>query len=181
MAQRFPNSINVPIRNHLTGRPYWLGCAGHLDATPAMLAQVVAICNEPAIYDWLFRQRLEGQPYGQAQARQLLEWSKAGWSSQTHFVFAVLDESRRIVAVCDIKSNDPVAEVGYWSSSHHRGVMTNAVQAMCRLARVAGYAGLFARIRQGNIQSRRVLERSNFIRTNEMIDGYERFELSLES
>ncbi len=63
----------------------------------------------------------------------------------------------------DIKSaNLESAEIGYWLSAHHSGVMTNAVCALVQLARDAGYAELFALIRPTNTRSANVVARAGF-------------------
>ena len=179
MAKRFPSPPSVPLLNHLTGRPYRLEPASNLTESPATLASLVAVCNEPDVYEWLFHRRLEGRAYAEAQARQFVQWSSEGWATDAYFVFVVLDENEHIAAACDIKSSDPTAEIGYWASQHHRGVMTNAVKALCGLAAAAGFRQLFARVREGNDRSRRVLARAGFIQGGEASAGYERFELLL--
>ncbi len=181
MAQRFPNPPSVPILNYLTRRTYTLGPASELNGTPLILECLVEICNQPEVYDWLFRRRLEGRPYAETQARQFVQWAGEGWATDKYFVFVVLDETGRIAAACDIKSNDSIAEVGYWASRHHRGIMTNAVKAVCDLAAVAGFQQLFARVRNGNARSQGVLKRAGFIKGGSAPDGYARFERQLDS
>ncbi len=178
MAQRFPSPPSVPLLNHLTGRPYRLEPASNLTEAPTTLASLVAICNEPDVYEWLFHRRLEGRSYTEAQARQFMQWSAEGWATDAYFVFVVLDETGRIAAACDIKSSDPTAEIGYWASQHHRGIMTNAVKALSGWAAAAGFKQLFARVRDGNDRSRRVLTRAGFIQGGEAPAGYKRFEFS---
>lgn len=92
-----------------------------------------------------------------------LSWASQGWRANTHFCFAVTDDSGAIAAACDIKSRDPDgAEIGYWASARHRGVMTNAVSAMCEAARQAGFRSLMARVRHENSRSQAVLARAGF-------------------
>lgn len=174
-----PASLRLPLRNHLTGRPYVLVRADAVEITAATLAQVVAICREPKVYDWLFRELFAGRPYAEANAREWLEWSRAGWVSGSHFVFVALDEAGAIAAAVDIKSPDPIAEIGYWASGQHRGIMTNAVKAMTSLAAAAGFHGLFARTKPGNQASQAVLERAGFRRGGFQSHGEDRFELPL--
>lgn len=175
-----PEKVSVPIRNHRTGRPYDLIPAAELDPDEATLARIVAICNEPEVYAWLFREGLEARPYPEKMAREWIDWAKAGWNAKSHLVFAVRDEQRQVVAACDIKSNAPNAEIGYWSSGAHRGVMTNAVIAMCAIAAQAGFAGLFARTKKKNIRSQAVLKRAGFERDHTRHDDYEWFTRSLK-
>lgn len=177
----FPRSVRLPIVNYLNDRPYELVRACDVGGEPSSVAQVVSVCNEPNVYEWLFRKPLGGRPYEEAKAREWLEWSNDGWSSGTHFVFAVIDEQKVIVAACDIKSNDPIAEIGYWASQEHRGVMTNAVMAMCALAADAGFQKLFARTKNENYRSTAVLRRAGFKKCESDDPSYERFELLLRS
>ncbi len=179
LAMRFPEDLRVPIDNPLTGARYELVRADGAARGPEALERLVEICNEPDIYDWLFRELLGGRPYSEGKAREFLEWSGAGWSAGTHFVFLVLDGEGRIAAACDIKSNDTVAEVGYWAGRDHRGVMTNTVRALCALAAGAGFGRLFARTKAGNLRSQGVLLRAGFARVQDDPDGHARFELPL--
>ena len=175
----FPRTISIPVANHLTGRNHTLVRATDLDCEPTTLAEIVAVCNEPEIYDWLFRERLGGRRYTDEAARQWLQWSAEGWTFESHFSFAVVDEGRCVAAACDIKSNDSVAEIGYWASQQHPGVMTNAVKALCALAAHAGFQGLYARTKPGNRRSQAVLERAGFLKVPGVTDGFERFDLQL--
>lgn len=129
------------------------------------IAALVRICNEPAIYDFLFRERLEGQPYPTSKAESFISWGASGWREGTHFVFIVTTDETpfRIVAAADIKSADlNAAEVGYWASVEHSGVMTPVVSKMCSLAKEAGYQSLFARVRKNNSRSISVLSLNDF-------------------
>jgi RimJ/RimL family protein N-acetyltransferase len=171
----FPKDIKVPIVNYLTERRYEMVRASELVPGPEMLERIVAICNEPDVYDWLFRERLEGCPYTEEEARQWIEGSKSGWSSKTHFVFAILDESGAVAAACDIKSADPVSEIGYWASQRHRGLMTNGVRVLCALAATAGFQYLVARTKKENAQSQRVLKRAGFRRSPDQNDNCDWF------
>ncbi len=68
-----------------------------------------------------------------------------------------------ITAAIDIKSADPNhAEVGYWCSEHHRGVMSNALSTLISLAHEAGFDSLFAFVRKDNPGSIKVLEKNGF-------------------
>jgi RimJ/RimL family protein N-acetyltransferase len=175
----FPSEIRIPVSNHLTGRRYDLVRAADLVADAETLACITGICNEPEVYDWLFLAPLGGKPYREEKARQWIERSKEGWQKGSHFVFAVIDEDGKVAAACDIKSNEPVAEIGYWASQQHRGVMTNAVSAMCLLAAGAGFRELYGRTRRGNVRSEAVLERAGFERTIGRSDDFEWFTLKL--
>ena len=159
----FPDIVRLPVTNHLTGRRYFVLRCDHVEPAPDRLAEIVAICNEPEVYTWLFRELVGGLAYPPEKAMEWLAWASDGWRANSHFCFAVTDDSGAIVAACDIKSSDPDgAEIGYWASSLHRGVMTNAVHAMCQAARQAGFRSLMARVRHENSRSQAVLARVGF-------------------
>jgi RimJ/RimL family protein N-acetyltransferase len=92
----------------------------------------------------------------------------------------VVDAQGNPAAACDLKSADPIPEVGYWSSARHRGVMTNTVKALVALAASAGFEGLFARTRSGNQRSMAVLARAGFSPRGLQADGMFRYELQLQ-
>ena len=160
------------IENHLTGTSYNLRRMADLEATDDFIDSVVSVCNEPQVYDWLFRERLEGKPYPPSDAGWFKEWGTQGWEDNTHYLFIVTDDKGRAAAACDIKSADlDAAEIGYWASGHHRGVMTNAVKAMVAAGFEAGFRRFYARVKPGNDASAAVLKRSGFIPTEEFTDG----------
>ncbi len=159
----FPEK-QAPIRNALTGEEYVLMALDSLEASNARISEITSICNEPLVFSWLFRQMFPDGRYPTSSAKSWLEWGKEGWPRNTHFVFAVLDAKRRLAAACDIKSsNSAGAEVGYWASEFHRGIMTNAIRELLRLATLAGFARLYAETDEGNLRSRGVLGRAGFI------------------
>lgn len=159
----FDPSASTSFAHFSTGQLYYLTRADRLQFTPERFAEVTAICNEPEVYRWLFRDALAGQPYPATKAADLFAWAAAGWREGTHFVFIVTDSEGMIAACCDIKSADlHGAEIGYWSSRHHRGIMTNAVVRLCELAARSGFKALTARTRKGNAASARVLGRAGF-------------------
>ncbi|WP_038167739.1 GNAT family N-acetyltransferase [Verrucomicrobium sp. BvORR106] len=159
----FPHPLRLPFQNALTGATYFLVSGDQIEPTPDQLLEIASCANEPLVYDLLFRQRFEGEPYRENDAADWITWTHAGWDHNTHFSFMVQDEAGRVVAACDIKSNDVEgAEAGYWASAHHRGVMTNAVKLMCQQAAKAGFRSLTARTKRGNDKSKAVLHRVGF-------------------
>ena len=171
--------LQIQLTNALNGCPYRLVRAHEIICDDAQIARIVSICNEPEVYAWLFRGPLDGKAYESAKARDWLNWAAAGWAAGSHFVFAVIDEHQHIAAACDIKSRDAVAEIGYWASRHHRGIMTNAVRAVGNWAQEAGFHGLFARTKLANHASHAVLARTGFRQVASEKKAYHRFELSL--
>lgn len=154
------------IENYLTGRKYKLISMAQIDVSDDFLNSVVRICNEQKVYDWLFRDKLLGKPYPRAMAENFKKWGNDGWKSNTHFLFIVLSEQGDLAAACDIKtSNLAEAEIGYWASSRHCGVITNAIKAMVGAGFKAGYECFFARVKQDNSDSAAVLVRAGFSQT----------------
>ena len=176
------NPSEVTIENRITGQKYRLLPANKLPALEGQEENIAAICNQTAIYNFLFRDRLGGHPYQPKDAQSFLSWAESGWKEQKYFVFFLVDQQGLVAGALDIKSADrSKAEVGYWCSEHHRGLMSNAVNAMIELARSAGYKSLWARIVKDNAASRKVLERSGFTLTGDWSEdpSREHFERTL--
>ena len=151
------------VTNYLTGVPYLLRPFDGSWTPP--LSEIVRVCNEPRVYE-LFRHRLDGSPYGFENAGLFVDWAERGWRLGTHFVLALLSEPACVVGALDIKSPEwECAEIGYWLSEHHRGLMTNAVLELKSIAREMGYRSLYARVRPENLASAAVLLRAGFTET----------------
>lgn len=134
--------------------------------------RIVAVCNEPLIYEMLFAGRLGGRAYGNNDAREFLEWAEAGWLQRNYFVFLIVSPSNGVVGAIDIKSpNLEAAEIGYFASAEHPGLMTNTVIGLCGLALRAGYRSLFALVQPHNQRSAAVLSRSGFMADGEAQRG----------
>ena len=83
----FAPELTRGVANARNGAVYRLVRADALDATPERLLEVTRGCNEPRVYEWLFRERLRGEPYAPEQAAIFFEWARAGWREGAHFVF----------------------------------------------------------------------------------------------
>lgn len=165
-APGFPAFLDRPVKNARTGETYALVRADALPASPDHLREITAICNEPTVYDWLFRDRLGGDPYPPERAADFLSWAADGWRNGTHFAFLLLAPDGTVAGALDIKTPDLAAgEVGYWLSARHGGVMSNAVDVLADVARAAGYTALWARVREANGRSAAVLLRAGFEET----------------
>jgi len=174
-----------PLCNAKTGAPYALTRADKISPSVENLGRLVAINNEPAIYDFLWRRRLDGRAYDEEMAKSFFEWSSRGWAEQTHFAFVALDTTGNICAAADFKSNQRSrTELGYWVSQDHASLATPVVGVLKQMARMAGISVLFAHVRADNPRSATVLERNGFSETDapEFSRGYERrtFELALD-
>lgn len=151
------------VENELTGELYSLQAIDSVQPERGRIEEITSICNEPEIYRWLYRDMFDGSPYPPESAYEWIEWGAEGWETGTHFVFVVLDRKGGIAAACDIKSpNLDIAEIGYWASVKHRGIMTNAVAAMLEMAEEAGFQELCAKVLSNNVRSQAVLHRLGF-------------------
>ncbi|MCL5999745.1 MAG: GNAT family N-acetyltransferase [Chloroflexi bacterium] len=184
MSPHFPAPLTRPICNFLTQETFTLVPLATNFCDPESYAQIVSICNQPLIYNTLFAERLGGHPYAQADAERFVAWAHQGWQAGTHFVFLILTPQQTIAGTIDIRSNCLAsAEIGYWMSAEHPGVMTNAVKALCRIASQSGYRGLFALVREMNTKSAGVLLRAGFHeagREERRNRAYRRFVLRLD-
>lgn len=132
---------------------------------------ITEICNQPLVYDFLFRENFKGRKYENKDAERFIKWAQEGWKNKTHFVFLVRNEKSEIVACCDIKSpNLESAEIGYWASSRTSGVMTNAINLLCEIAHNAGYKSIFGLVDPTNTKSSGVLDRNNFQNTGKVVE-----------
>ena len=143
----------------------------------ADLLKITEICNQPAVYDFLFKEKLGNEPYELEKAKKFAKWVVEGWQKQEWFVFLIRRNEGEIVGAIDIKSNDlEMAEVGYWADENFAGIMTNATGKIVELAKKAGYKKLFATTKPNNERSQKVLSRNHFLRQGEMIKlGGKRF------
>lgn len=169
------------VFNYRTNLPYTLKRIVDITASSDFLASVVNVCNEPHIYNWLFFDRLKGKPYPPQDATYFVEWGSQGWQNNTHFVFVATDQEGRAAAAADIKSTDvDGAEIGYWCSAAHSGLMTNVVQIMLNEGHRAGFNRFFARIKKDNHASKAVVLRLGFVHSvDEQDSTFDHFWLSM--
>lgn len=173
---------NKPIINALNGETYTLIPLYAVEPSAHHFEQVTAICNERLVYHWCFRVLCMAEAYPVSLASEWFTWAKEGWESGSHYVYALMSATGEIVGSCDIKSGDcERAEIGYWCSKKHRGVMTNAVRALLELASQAGYQCLSAAISTGNTRSISLIRRCGFDRAlnGQEVDGNLEFEVRL--
>lgn len=165
MSNPFGACVDVPVERHgFPGQYRMRSIDADVRLTDDDVAAVVRICNEPLVWRFLFRDRLGGRPYEKRDAREFLDWARAGWVSGEHMVFLLRDPEQHIGACVDIGRLEEAGDalIGYWSGAHHRGVMTNAVEYLARLARKAGYLKLVALVEPQNVRSAAVLARAGF-------------------
>ena len=102
------------VKNRVSGATYSLQRADLVTVSESQITNLTEICNQQAIYDFLFRTRLQGIPYSAADAVGFFTWAVRGWQDQTHFVFLLTDHAGLVVGAVDIKSpNHAEAEIGY--------------------------------------------------------------------
>ncbi len=148
--------------------------------------KIVDICNQPAIYSFLFAKRLKNQPYREDSADGFIKWAKEGWRNGQYFVFLVKNQLNEIIGAIDIKSNNPNgAEIGYWMDQNFPGYMSNIVKGLVERAKEVGFKKLIAFTQPENARSQRVLIRAGFthlgIEDHKDEDGevHEKFEIIL--
>lgn len=162
MQPDFSFFSGVPITNYHTGEIYWLRRVDRI-VEKNLDKQIATICNQPIIYDRLFRERREGQPYHPKDARWFIDWGRRGWERNDLFLFFTLTEDNQVAAAIDIKSAElDSPEIGYWCSQDHPGIMTNTVIALRQIMPQAGFRGVHALVSPDNDRSMRVLQRASF-------------------
>ena len=154
---------NHTITNYISKRIYHLVPAYEIVESGEVFNTIANICNEPEIYKFLFKNSLNGKKYSPDNSKSFIEWAKSGWREKSHFVFLLLSEVKEIVGSIDIKSNSiKNPKIGYWCSQLHRGLMTNTVIELGKLAVKNGIQNFKALVTKNNIRSEDVLICSGF-------------------
>jgi len=161
---RFGEPAVIEVKNFLTRDKFSICRADGSFYNPEEAAiQVTAVCSQPSVYDFLFKEKFNGRSYNITDAGSFLDQAKKGWEERTHFVFLVKDQSGKVVGSLDIQSADlSGAQIGYWADENAQGFMTNAVKALCDIAKGAGYRSLRATAFMHNPRSAGVLKRAGF-------------------
>jgi len=151
------------IKNFLNNEEYHLVPSTFINPDKDIILSIEKVCNEPLIYKQLFKSRCKDQPYSTKNAEDFLRWAKEGFLKKSHYVFFILDSMSLPIGAIDIKSNDKDnAEIGYWLSTFHSGLMTNAVKELCHQAKALGFKSLYGLCEEGNYKSKSVLKRVDF-------------------
>lgn len=149
------------------------------------LKRIVELCNQKAIYDFLFKSKLKGKAYEIKNAKGFVKWASSAWDDQTSFPFIIRTADSQIIGAIDIKSNNKeYAEVGYWMDTNSKGYMTNALVELTGFAMRKGFKKLFADALPNNVASQGVLTRAQFTYIKSLIpEGetkiYKRYEREL--
>lgn len=126
--------------------------------------RITKLCNEEGIYRVLFEHKLKGDEYPIEKAYEFINFARDGWLNKTHYVFGIFSDNELTGAI-DIKSdNHDIAEIGYWASEEHKGIMTPALNEIIKYAKDNGFKKLGARVKTDNIASQKVLTRNEFIK-----------------
>lgn len=133
MKPEFSNLDNIFISRFGSEERYQLVPISEVETSEQNISRIYHICNEPEVYNWHF----SPVNYTPEKARGFLDWGKAGWREDTHYVFLIMDTDMKIAGAIDIKSADLHAgEIGYWVSSTHKGIASSALQKKSRSQRV---------------------------------------------
>lgn len=178
----FKTPINEKIQNFKTGEVCHLVSNEKIEYFENKdYDKITKICNQPAVYDFLFKERLNGEEYKKENAIKFVDWMIDGWENQKWFVFLVRNSQNEIIAAIDIKSDNlESAEIGCWADENNPGIMTNATLKLLDLASKSGYKELFALIKPNNLRSQNVVTRSGFVpdgeitKDNEILSRYHR-------
>ncbi len=160
--------INIEINNFFTNKPYFIRDLADDSLYERLIPLIVKVCNEPRIFNRLFAKKfVKGATYRPINALEFLVYANRGWQKQEKFQFAIFNEDNDIVGTLELRSNDSKAcEIGYWASENHRGIMSNAVIAIAKLAKSVGYEKLFLLIAPDNIASQKVAKNAGFLLEN---------------
>ncbi|MCK5212815.1 MAG: GNAT family N-acetyltransferase [Dehalococcoidia bacterium] len=165
MSNPFGEHVDVPVERYDTGETYRMVSidAGYA-ASDEDVDSIVTICNEPLVYRFLFRDRLDGRAYNERDARDFVAWARDGWLSGEHLVFLIRAPDDAIAACIDVGAVDGSGRglSGYWSCDLHRGVVTNAMERLAVLAKDAGYRTLYTFVEEENLRSLAVFKRTGF-------------------
>jgi len=75
---------------------------------------IAMVCNEPHVYDFLFRHKLNGEIYSKNGAFSFINYSWEGWRNDEKYTFTIRNPNGNIVGALDIKSNNlEEGEIGY--------------------------------------------------------------------
>lgn len=133
------------------------------DISESDVQRITELCNQTAIYNLLFAERLQGRPYTEDDARFFINKSIDNWKEGKSFVFIVKDSANKIIGAIDIKSADVSdAEIGYWMDAGKPGYMTNVVKGLVKIAKNANYKRLVGYTRPENERSSSVVLRAGF-------------------
>ena len=108
-------------------------------------------------------------PYRKAHAREFVTMLPN--PAYPRFAITLPDEpGAPLIGVASVHDEDGEASLGYWLAREHwgRGYATEAVRALCEIARALGYKRLHAGHFLDNPRSGRVLRKAGFVETGEI-------------
>lgn len=151
------------IRQKGTNEAFELVRADLLHFKQRQINKIVEICNEPPIFHQIIIEKPVSVSFKYRDAQSLLRDARNGWKSKTHFIFFILEQTGIPSGALEIKSADlDRAEIGYWNSGKNPGVMTGALEMLCKSAAEAGFRRFFALTEADNAASIKVLKSNGF-------------------
>lgn len=170
IAPTFKVPVRVEVRKYPANEVYMIQSVDNDSVFSEEDYQTITkICSQELIYDRLFKELFNGEPYTMDKAKGFVSRARDGWQNNDKFVFLIRNDKGKIVAAMDIKSdNTEEAEIGYWASKDEPGIMTNSVVALCQIAKEAGYKSLYGLTVPDNEKSQKVLARSGFEKAGEV-------------
>jgi len=172
--QLFPKGVYLEVPRFPSGEIYTIeSLESPQQISSADYKKIIKICNEPLLYKSLFEKKFRGKSYPPKAAHDFIRVAANSWHDGTWLVFFIRDPQKEIAAAIDLKAvEDDQAEIGYWASEKHSGIMTNTVNAICNLVKKAGLEYLYALVRPENKKSANILLRLHFIKTaKRRVDG----------
>lgn len=135
-------------------------------AAPAMadLAELVALANNVNVARWTARMPF---PYGEADGVDFIEQVATGPEQRP---YAIRNAAGRFIGVVSLMFHDALPELGYWLGEPFwgQGYASEAVAGLLEAARSSGrFEAIAAKAIAENSASRRILEKSRFLRTGE--------------
>lgn len=157
--------IEIPVENYLTHEIYYLRDLGTVSLYERYYPDIIKCCNEPTIYDRLFRESRKGTPYQFVDVCQILSIANSGWKNRMNYIFAVTNAKQEFVGMLEIKTTSLESdEIGYWISETAKGIASNAVATLCKWAKEHGFKRLHAYVNLNNQASQKVLINNKFTR-----------------
>lgn len=165
-----PEELDLQIKHRHNGLTYHVLPVVSTYLSSAFLSRFVQMVNEADILRLLEEEGISvNGRYTEKDARSFLSAGIKDWENGHSRLFLVL-QGNAPAGCFAFKSCSNDAEIGYWIGGKHRGLGTDLLAEMLRLAPEIGYTQLKAITREDNIASRKILGRNGFME----VDRYEK-------
>lgn len=109
MNSLFEPSFKIPVKAFIerfpSGKLYKLRSADSSASFSQKDFQDIAqVCNEPLIYNTLFKKMFDGKPYTPQDSEGFIKMAKDGWDHNNKFIFLIRDPDNKTVGAVDIKT-----------------------------------------------------------------------------